>query len=341
MAENKNFTIGITQGDINGIGYEVIIKSLSDNRIMEMCTPVVYGLSKVASYHKKYMEMPDFTFQYTKTAEQLSTKRPNLINLYEEEVKIDLGTSTKIAGQMAERSLYAAGRDLKNKLIDAIVTAPVNKNNIQSEKFKFPGHTAFFEHYFGGKEFPALMLMVAENLRVGFATNYMPVKEVAGNLTTEALVQKLEILNRSLKQDFALNNPKIAVLSFNPHNGDDGILGDEDQKIVQPAVAQAFHNGINAFGPFSADGFFASGAYTKFDAVLAMYYDQGMIPFKLLGKNGVNFTAGLPIVRTAPAHGTAYDIAGKNIADPQSMRNAIYLAIDILRNRQQASGIRQ
>lgn len=341
MADNKNFVIGITQGDINGISYEVIIKSLSDNRIMELCTPVVYGLAKVASYHKKYMEMPDFTFQYTKTAEQLSTKRPNLINLYEEEVKIDLGTSTKIAGQMAERSLYAAGRDLKNKLIDAIVTAPVNKNNIQSEKFKFPGHTTFFEHYFGGKEHPALMLMVADNLRVGFATNYMPIKEIAENLTMETLIQKLETLNQSLKQDFALNNPKIAVLSLNPHSGDDGVLGDEDQKIVQPAVNQAFHNGINAFGPFSADGFFASGAYTKFDAVLAMYYDQGMIPFKLLGKNGVNFTAGLPIVRTAPAHGTAYDIAGKNIADPQSMRNAIYLAIDILRNRQQAVGNKQ
>lgn len=333
MAENKIFTIGITHGDINGISYEVIIKSLSDNRIMEICTPVVYGLSKVASYHKKYMEMPDFSFQYTKSAEQLSTKRPNLINLYEDEVKIDLGTSTKTAGMMAERALYAAGRDLKNKLIDAIVTAPVNKNIIQSEKFTFPGHTAFFEHYFGGKDHPALMLMVAENLRVGFATNYMPIKEVSANLTTESIVNKLSILNNSLKQDFALNNPTIAVLSLNPHSGDEGLLGNEDKDIVQPAVAQAFHDGINAFGPFSADGFFASGSFAKFDAVLAMYYDQGMIPFKLLGKNGVNFTAGLPIVRTAPAHGTAYDIAGKNIADPQAMRNAIYLAIDILRNR--------
>ncbi len=333
MADNKNFTIGITQGDINGIGYEVIIKSLSDNRIMEMCTPVVYGLAKVASYHRKYMEMPDFSFQLVKSAEQLSNKRPNLINLYEEEVKLDLGTSTKIAGQMAERSLYAAGRDLKNNLIDAIVTAPVNKNNIQSDKFKFPGHTAFFEHYFGGKEHPALMMMVAENLRMAFATNYMPIKDVAANITTESLLQKLELLNQSLKQDFAIQNAKIAVLSLNPHCGDEGILGEEDINVVQPAVAQAFHKGINAFGPFSADGFFASGAYTRFDAVLALYYDQGMIPFKLLGKNGVNFTAGLPIVRTAPAHGTAYDIAGKNIADPQSMRNAIYLAIDILRNR--------
>ena len=333
MAENKNFVIGITQGDINGISYEVIIKSLSDNRIMELCTPVVYGLSKVASYHKKYMELPDFSFQFTKTAEQLSTKRPNLINLYEEEVKLDLGTSTKIAGQMSERSLYAAGRDLKNKLIDAIVTAPVNMNNIQSDKFKFAGHTEVFEHYFGGKEHPAMMLLVAEGIRIGLVTNHLPMSALNGEITTEKVLQKLEILNQSLKQDFAISNPSIAVLALNPHTGDDGLFGKEELEAIQPAVNQAFHNGINAFGPFPADGFFAAGTYRKFDAVLAMYHDQGMIPFKLLGKDGVNFTAGLPIVRTSPAHGTAYDIAGKNIADAQSMRNAIYLALDILKNR--------
>ena len=333
MAENKNFVIGITQGDINGISYEVIIKSLSDNRIMELCTPVVYGLSKVASYHKKYMELPDFSFQFTKTAEQLSTKRPNLINLYEEEVKLDLGTSTKIAGQMSERSLYAAGRDLKNKLIDAIVTAPVNMNNIQSDKFKFAGHTEFFEHYFVGKEHPAMMLLVAEGIRIGLVTNHLPMSALNGEITTEKVLQKLEILNQSLKQDFAISNPSIAVLALNPHTGDDGLFGKEELEAIQPAVNQAFHNGINAFGPFPADGFFAAGTYRKFDAVLAMYHDQGMIPFKLLGKDGVNVTAGLPIVRTSPAHGTAYDIAGKNIADAQSMRNAIYLALDILKNR--------
>ncbi len=333
MAENKNFVIGITQGDINGISYEVIIKSLSDNRIMELCTPVVYGLSKVASYHKKYMDLPDFSFQFTKTAEQLSTKRPNLINLYEEEVKLDLGTSTKIAGQMSERSLYAAGRDLKNKLIDAIVTAPVNMNNIQSDKFKFAGHTEFFEHYFGGKEHPAMMLLVAEGIRIGLVTNHLPMSALNGEITTEKVLQKLEILNQSLKQDFAISNPSIAVLALNPHTGDDGLFGKEEIEAIQPAVNQAFHNGINAFGPFPADGFFAAGTYRKFDAVLAMYHDQGMIPFKLLGKDGVNFTAGLPIVRTSPTHGTAYDIVGKNIADAQSMRNAIYLALDILKNR--------
>ena len=215
MAENKNYVIGITQGDINGISYEVIIKSLSDNRIMEICTPVVYGLSKVASYHKKYMEMPDFNFQFTKTAEQLSTKRPNLINIYDEEVKLELGTSTKIAGQMSERSLYAAGRDLKNKLIDAIVTAPMNKNNIQSDKFTFSGHAEFFNHYFGGKDNPCLMMLVSENLRMGFVTNHLPVKSVAGNITTEGILQKIETLNLSLKKDFALNNPTIAVLALN------------------------------------------------------------------------------------------------------------------------------
>ena len=333
MAENKNFVIGITQGDINGISYEVIIKSLSDNRIMELCTPVVYGLSKVASYHKKYMELPDFSFQFTKTAEQLSTKRPNLINLYEEEVKLDLGTSTKIAGQLSERSLYAAGRDLKNKLIDAIVTAPVNMNNIQSDKFKFAGHTEFFEHYFGGKEHPAMMLLVAEGIRIGLVTNHLPMSALNGEITTDKGLHKLDILNQSLKQDFAISNPSIAVLALNPHTGDDGLFGKEELEAIQPAVNQAFHNGINAFGPFPADGFFAAGTYRKFDAVLAMYHDQGMIPFKLLGKDGVNFTAGLPIVRTSPAHGTAYDIAGKNIADAQSMRNAIYLALDILKNR--------
>jgi 4-hydroxythreonine-4-phosphate dehydrogenase len=279
------------------------------------------------------MELPDFSFQFTKTAEQLSTKRPNLINLYEEEVKLDLGTSTKIAGQMSERSLYAAGRDLKNKLIDAIVTAPVNMNNIQSDKFKFPGHTEFFEHYFGNKEHAAMMILVSEDLRIGFVTNHTPLSAVAGNITTEKVMEKLETLNQSLRQDFALNNPTIAVLALNPHNGDEGLNGAEEGNCIQPAINQAFHNGINAFGPFPADSFFGCGTYRKFDAVLAMYHDQGMIPFKLIGKDGVNFTAGLPIVRTSPAHGTAYDIAGKNIADAQAMRNAIYLAVDILRNR--------
>ncbi len=334
MAENKLYKIGITHGDINGIGYEVIIKALCDYKLMELCTPVVYGLAKAASYHRKYMDLPDFSFQFIKNVDQPSLKRPNLINLLDEEVKIELGNSTKTAGQMAERALYVAGRDLKNKSIDAIVTAPINKNNIQSDKFKFPGHTEFFEHYFGGAEHKAMMMMVADDLRMGFVTNHVPMADITSIINKELIYQKLEILDRSLKQDFALNNPTIAVLSLNPHAGDNGLIGEEEATHIAPAIELAFHNHINAFGPFPADGFFASGSYRKFDAVLAMYHDQGMIPFKLLGKDGVNFTAGLPIVRTSPAHGTAYDIAGKNLADGQSMRNAIYLAIDILRNRE-------
>lgn len=332
MADNQLYKIGITHGDLNGVGYEVIIKALADYAIMDICTPVVYGLAKAASYHRKYMEMPDFSFQFIKNIEQTSQKRPNLLNIYDEEVKIELGTSSKVAGQLAERALVMAGKDLKNNLIDAVVTAPVNKNNIQSDKFKFHGQTEFFEYYFGGDK-KAMMMMVAENLRVGFVTNHEPISNVASVITQERILNKLEILNHSLRQDFAIDNPKIAVLALNPHAGDDGLLGTEEKEIIHPAIEMAFQNKINAFGPFPADGFFASGQYCQFDAVLAMYHDQGMIPFKILGTEGVNFTAGLPIVRTSPAHGTAYDIAGKNIANGQSMRNAIYLALDILKNR--------
>ena len=332
MAENQLYKIGITHGDLNGIGYEVIIKALTDYSIMELCTPIVYGLAKAASYHRKYMEMPDFSFQFIKNVEQPSLKRPNLINLMDEEVKIELGTSTKIAGQLAEKALIMAGKDLKNKNIDAIVTAPINKNNIQSDRFKFHGQTEFFEYYFGGEQ-KSMMMMVADGLRVGFVTNHEPINKVSSILTQDLIIKKLEILNHTLKQDFAIDNPKIAVLALNPHAGDGGLLGSEEKDIIHPAIEMAFQNKINAFGPFPADGFFAAGQYRKFDAVLAMYHDQGMIPFKILGAEGVNFTAGLPIVRTSPAHGTAYDIAGKNIANGQSMRNAIYLALDILKNR--------
>ena len=332
MADNQLYKIGITHGDLNGVGYEVIIKALADHAIMDICTPVVYGLAKAASYHRKYMDMPDFSFQFIKNIEQTSQKRPNLLNIYEEGVKIELGTSTKVAGQLAERALVIAGKDLKNKMIDAVVTAPVNKNNIQSDKFKFHGQTEFFEYYLGGDK-KAMMMMVAENLRVGFVTNHEPISQVSSVITQDRILNKLEILNHSLRQDFAIDNPKIAVLALNPHAGDDGLLGSEEKEIIHPAIEWAFQNKINAFGPFPADGFFASGQYRQFDAVLAMYHDQGMIPFKILGTEGVNFTAGLPIVRTSPAHGTAYDIAGKNIANGQSMRNAIYLALDILRNR--------
>lgn len=329
------YKIGITHGDVNGIGYEVIIKSLADAKMLEICTPIVYGLAKAATFHRKTINLGDFSFQFIKDASQSVNKKPNLINLQDSEVKIDLGISTATAGAMAELSLRSASKDLKNNKIDAIVTAPINKENIQSESFKFPGHTEYFSSEFSAPN--SLMMMVDDLLKVAFVTNHTPMKKVMSEITTQKIVEKLTILHQCLVQDFCCTNPTIAVLALNPHAGDNGLLGKEEKEIILPAIHQATDQKMNVFGPFPADGFFASGHYKKFSAVLAMYHDQGMIPFKLLaGETGVNFTAGLPIVRTSPAHGTAYDIAGKNMASAQSMRNAIYLAVDILRNRNNA-----
>jgi 4-hydroxythreonine-4-phosphate dehydrogenase len=326
------YKIGISQGDLNGISYEVIMKALADPKIIEICTPVVYGLAKVTSYYRKILEMNDFAFQFIKNAQQSSPKKPNLINLSDDDVKITPGESSEIAGKMADLALTSACNDLKNNFIDALVTAPVHKFNMQSTSFKFEGHTEFLSAQFKAQE--TMMLMVAENLKVGFVTNHTAINETGKMLTSELVLRKIKILNNSLIKDFMCTNPKIAVLAFNPHAGDKGLFGKEEIDVLEPAIKQAFDQNINAFGPFPADGFFASGKYTQFDAVLAMYHDQGMTPFKLLAHDGgVNFTAGLPIVRTSPAHGTGYDIAGKNIASPDSMRNAIYLAIDILNNR--------
>jgi 4-hydroxythreonine-4-phosphate dehydrogenase len=326
------YKIGITHGDLNGISYEVIMKALDDPKIVEICTPVVYGLAKTASYYRKVLEMNDFSFQFVRNVQQISNKKLNLINIFDEEIRIEVGEASEIGGKMAERALLAASNDLKNNLIDAIVTAPVNKHSIQSQTFKFAGHTEFFSAQFNAHN--TLMLMVSEILKVGFVTNHFPINEASKILTTELILKKIKILNNSLIKDFLCTHPKIAVLALNPHAGDNGLLGKEEQEIIKPAINHAFENNINVFGPFPADGFFASGYYKQFDAVLAMYHDQGMIPFKLLAfEGGVNFTAGLPIVRTSPAHGTGYDIAGKNIANPNAMRNAIYLAIDILNNR--------
>jgi len=326
------YKIGITHGDLNSISYEVIMKALSDPKIMEVCTPMVYGLAKVASYHRKVLEMNDFTFQFVKNAQQSTPKKPNLLNLRDDEIKIVLGETSEISGKMAELALTTACNDLKSNLIDAVVTAPINKSNIQSSTFNFAGHTEFFSAQFNAQN--TMMLMVVENLKLGFVTNHIPINEIGRLLNTELVLRKIKILNNSLIKDFLCTNPKIAVLAFNPHAGDNGLLGKEEISIIKPAINQAFEQNINAFGPFPADGFFASGQYAQFDAVLAIYHDQGMIPFKLLAyEGGVNFTAGLPVVRTSPAHGTGYDIAGKNMASPTSMRNAIYMAVDILNNR--------
>lgn len=332
--EKTIYKIGITHGDLNGISYEVILKALADNKILDICTPVVYGLSKVAGYYKKNMQMQDFSFQYIKNPGQASQKKANLINLSETEVPVNMGESTPVAGKYAEMALSYACNDLKNKNIDALVTAPINKNNIQSEQFHFPGHTEYLASTFGVEN--PLMMMISPAVKLAFVTNHVAIENVAKSISKELIIKKLKILNQSLIKDFGSTNPRIAVLSLNPHAGDKGLIGKEEENIIIPAIREAFDQKIYAFGPYPADGLFGSGNYSKFDAVLAMYHDQGMIPFKILAdREGVNYTAGLPIVRTSPAHGTGYDIAGKNIADEQSFRSAIYLAIDILRNRLQ------
>ena len=329
---NRTLRIGITHGDINGISYEVIMKALKDTRINEFCTPIVYGLAKVASYHRKTLGMHDFSFQITRNINNVSLKNPNLLNLSDKEVRVTLGESSSVAGQVAVQSINAACRDLKNQEIDAIVTAPINKYSVQSDDFNFTGHTEFFAHEFGAPR--SMMMMVSDRLKVGFVTNHVAIHDLPGVLSENLVLQKIEILDHSLKTDFLCTNPKIAVLSLNPHGGDTGLIGSEENDIIKPAINDAFDKNINVFGPFPADGFFASGQYMEFDATLAIYHDQGMIPFKLLSmEDGVNFTAGLPIVRTSPAHGTAYHIAGKNLASADSMRKAIYLAIDIANNR--------
>jgi 4-hydroxythreonine-4-phosphate dehydrogenase len=327
--------VGITHGDINGVGYEVIIKVLNDNRVLELFTPVIYGHSRVASFYKKNLNASELNFNLVKDASQAHPKRCNIINCTENDLQIEIGKSTAIAGEAAYQALEMAVNDLKNNEIDVLVTAPINKQNIQSNAFDFPGHTEYLAQRFGGAE--PLMLMVWNQLRVGTVTGHVPLEKVPQLITVELILKKLHILNKSLQQDFGVIKPKIAVLGLNPHAGDGGLLGDEEQKIILPALAKARgEKDILAFGPFPADGFFGSGSWKQYDGVLAMYHDQGLAPFKSLAfEGGVNFTAGLPIVRTSPAHGTAYDIAGKNEASEDALRQAIYLAIDVVRNRWQ------
>jgi len=335
MNANDNLIkVGITHGDINGIGYEIIIKSFAASYLLELCTPVVYGDSKVASYHKKTVDLKDFTFNLVKNAEQAKEKRVNIINVYDGEVKIELGTSSEIAGKLAFLSLEQAVEDLKKQYIDVLVTAPINKSNIQSAQFKFPGHTEYLAQKFGKKDY--LMLMVAENLRIGTVTGHIPLKDVSTSLDKDLIISKIQILNKSLIEDFGIRKPKIAVLGLNPHAGDCGLLGNEEQDIILPAINSAFDNSMLVFGPFPADGFFGSSEFKKYDGIIAMYHDQGLIPFKTLAFDaGVNFTAGLPIIRTSPAHGTAYDIAGKDIASPDSFKEAVLLALEIYKNRKE------
>ena len=329
-------TIAITAGDINGVGYEIILKSLINPHICEICRPIVYGNAKVARQHMQTMdeEYRNIQWNIIQDPKQAKDGRLNLITCYGDETSVQLGVSTTEAGQASLKSLQRACQDLKNGLVHAIVTAPINKDNIQSDDFRYSGHTEYLTQQFGnGKD--SLMMMISDRMRVALVCNHTPIAKVAETITEERILSKLAVLNETLKKDFSCRKPRIAVLALNPHAGDNGLIGEEETNIIRPAVAKAQEQDIWAFGPYSADGFFGAGQYNHFDAVLAMYHDQGLAPFKALDMSGVNFTAGLPVVRTSPDHGTAYSLAGKNEADATSMLHAIYAAIDILREREE------
>lgn len=324
--------IGITQGDINGIGYEIILKTLCDSRIFDSFIPVIYGQSKVFSYYKKNFNMEDLSYSLIRDVHQAQAGRINFINHTDEELKIEPGISTAIAGKASFDALKLAVEDLYKGNIDALVTAPVNKKSIQSEQFSFSSQKKYIQSFC--KECTPLMLMVWNNLKIGSVTNHIPLREVSNTITKELIINKLDVFHKTLQQDFNISHPRIAVMGLNPHTSDGGLYGKEELEIIIPAVKEAQDSGKLVFGPFSADGFFGSAAWLKYDGILCMFHDQAMIPFKTLAVDGgVNFTAGLPVIRTAPDHGTGYDIANKNIADPDSFRHAIYLAIDILKNR--------
>lgn len=329
----EKIKIGISIGDINGVGLEVILKALNYSKMTDLCTPIIYGSSKVVSYHKNIVGL-DFQFHPTKSIDKLSTDRINVINCWPENVNITLGQANELGGDYAMRSLNAVVSDLQAGFLDGLVTAPINKNAMQMAGFKYPGHTEFLTESFNAPQ--SLMLMVSDSLRIGLVTNHLPLLEVPKTITRELILEKIRIMHETLSIDFGIEKPTIAVLGLNPHAGDGGVIGTEEEKIIRPAIIQAKKKGMFAMGPFPADGFFGSNQFNKFDGVLAMYHDQGLIPFKALSfGSGVNYTAGLPIVRTSPDHGTAYDIAGTNSADPGSFRKALFTAVDIARNRKE------
>lgn len=326
----ENIIVGISIGDLNGIGSEVILKTFEDVRMLELCTPVIFANVKILSFIKRNLEST-VGLHGIDRLDQLVPGKINVLNVWKEGVDLNLGTNDDKVGEYAIKSFVAATKALKEGLVDVLVTAPINKYNIQSEEFKFPGHTDYLDQELEGD---ALMFMVQDNLRVGLLTDHVPINQVASRLTEDLIVKKINTVKQSLIRDFSINNPKIAVLGLNPHCGDGGVIGKEDEELIRPVLKKMFDEGTMVFGPFPADGFFGSGHYEKFDAVIATYHDQGLVPFKTLsfGK-GVNFTAGLSKVRTSPDHGTAYDIAGKGIADFNSFKEAVYLAIDVYRSR--------
>ena len=310
------------------------MKTFSDQRMTELCVPIIYGSSKVAAYHRKALDLPAVNINVVSRAEEAGLNRVNIINCVEDDIKVELTQSTPVAGRAAYKALEAAVADLKSGAIDVLVTAPINKHNIQNAQFHFPGHTEYLEQTLGDGQ-KALMILMTDTLRVALVTGHIPVSQVPSQITVENIVTKLQVFNQSLKQDFTIIKPRIAVLALNPHAGDNGVIGNEEAEIIKPAMEEAERLGVMSFGPFPADGFFGSKMYEDFDGVLAMYHDQGLAPFKALAmEEGVNYTAGLPFVRTSPAHGTAYNIAGQNLASESSFRQAVYTALDVYRSRQ-------
>ncbi|MDQ2655783.1 MAG: 4-hydroxythreonine-4-phosphate dehydrogenase PdxA [Bacteroidota bacterium] len=328
--------IGITIGDVNGIGPEVVMKALLDNRVLNMVTPVIYGSTRVLTFYKKLLELEEFNFSPLRGKGQFTARSINVVNCWEDVIEINPGKATAETGKAAFKALQSACDELREGLIDALVTAPIDKHSIHSEEFPFKGHTEYLAKEFGGGE--SLMFMVSELLRVGLVTDHEPLKNVASLISKERVEGKLRLMEASLKKDFGINKPRIAVLGLNPHAGDGGLIGTEDEEIIRPVVAEQRNKGKLVFGPLPADGFFGSVQFKQYDAVLAMYHDQGLIPFKALAfETGVNFTGGLPIIRTSPDHGTGYNIAGKNQASETSMREAIFLAGEIFRQRAEQS----
>jgi len=335
---SEKIKIGISIGDVNGVGLEIIIKTLADSSIYDYCTPIVYGHTKVASFYRRAIGIDDFNFFVIDHPSEVKGKKdhrkPNMINCWEEDVKIEPGVVNADVGKYSFISLERATNDLISGEIDALVTAPINKDTIQSDQFNFPGHTEYLQQRGGAEE--SLMFLVSDTLKVGVVTGHIPLAKVAESINIEKILAKLKLMDNSLRNDFWIRKPKIAVLGLNPHASDNGLIGDEEQTAIIPAVEEARNSNILAFGPYPADGFFGNGTYLQFDAVLAMYHDQGLIPFKQIAfESGVNFTAGLNFVRTSPDHGTAYDIAGKNLASEVSFREAIFTAIHIVKRRRE------
>ncbi|VXB43430.1 4-hydroxythreonine-4-phosphate dehydrogenase [Flavobacterium sp. 9AF] len=330
VKKGENIIVGISIGDLNGIGPEVVLKTFEDNRMLELCTPIIFANVKIMSFLKKNLNL-DSNLQGIDNLEQIVLGKINVLNVWKEGVNLEFGKNDSTVGKYAIKSFQTATKALKEKSIDVLITAPINKYNIQSEDFKFPGHTDYLDKELSGS---ALMLMIHEKLKIGLLTDHIPVNEISKHLTPELLERKTDTIHKTLEQDFGITRPKIAILGLNPHSGDNGVIGNEEEAIIKPTIKKMFDQGKMVFGPYASDSFFGSLQHEKYDAILAMYHDQGLIPFKTLsfGK-GVNFTAGLNRIRTSPDHGTAYEIAGKGIANHDSFKEAVYLALDIYKNR--------